>query len=114
MRNNQVAYSNELVTLISFGGIGFALPFPVLSMNFFKSVLRYSKTCSHPLADLCLQFETRDRAVLSYQVQAGLVVLFNMFYTQQPAHQQPIGTLALYAFGCTAESTLTSRCDCSR
>lgn len=31
---------------MSMGGMGLALPLPVLSMNFFRSVLRYSKTCS--------------------------------------------------------------------
>ena len=41
--------------LMSLGGRGKFGPFPILSMNFFKSVLRYSNTCNCAASGLCRQ-----------------------------------------------------------
>ena len=38
---------------MSLGGRGKFGPFPILSMNFFKSVLRYSNTCSSAASGFC-------------------------------------------------------------
>ena len=78
---------------MSFMGTGVPLaPLPVRSMYFFKSVLRYSKTCgpdnseSVQQAVRCAKLGREQPG--AYQVQDGLAVLFYMLHTQQPADQQ--------------------------
>ena len=72
-------------------GIGLALPLPVLSMNFFKSVLKNSNTYSRATdVSTHLQCSSTNRHVGPYQVKARLVVLLNVLNAEQPAakHQK--------------------------
>ena len=66
--------------------MGLALPLPVLSINFFRSVLKYSNTCVaidhlESIGTNIIQARHCKFGNVSHQVQAGLVVLLYVLNT---------------------------------
>ncbi len=77
-------------------GKGFEGPLPVLSMNFLRSVVQYSKTCidqfstssSDPFKREKIRtaiIQIQGASVPTYQIEDRLIVLFYVFHAKQSA-----------------------------
>ena len=91
-------HSSQLYpTLTSCVGRGVARP-GILSMNFLRSVWRYSKTCSACCEMLgCCGPHTQRANAWDYQVEDRLSLLLDMLNTQQPTDSPQLNHSALLA-----------------